>query len=235
MRAASGASLPRVAYSAAQIRAAERPLLEAGVPLMQRAAAGLAQELRVLLEERGSGPGARVLVLAGAGDNGGDALFAAAELAREETLVDVLATGSRIHDAAVRAALAAGAHEVPAEQAAELAAEADLVLDGILGIGAGADPALRGRAREIVTAILPRLDTAQRPLVIAVDLPSGVGPDDGAVPEQAVLRADVTVTFGALTPGLFLRPGADYAGEVRLIDIGLGPALDGVEPKLRRE
>ncbi len=57
--------------------------------------------------------------------------------------------------------------------------------------------------------------------VVAVDLPSGVDPDTGAVPGAAV-RADVTVTFGTHKPGLLVDPGASYAGVVRLVDIGLG-------------
>ncbi|MFW8745699.1 NAD(P)H-hydrate epimerase, partial [Mesorhizobium japonicum] len=51
--------------------------------------------------------------------------------------------------------------------------------------------------------------------------PSGVDPDTGEVPDPAVLRAAVTVTFGAMKPGLLRRPGADYAGRVALVDIGL--------------
>jgi NAD(P)H-hydrate repair Nnr-like enzyme with NAD(P)H-hydrate epimerase domain len=69
--------------------------------------------------------------------------------------------------------------------------------------------------------------------VVAVDLPSGIGPSDGRVPDPAVLPADVTVTFGALKAGLLLEPARSLAGRVILIDIGLGPELEGVEPVLR--
>jgi NAD(P)H-hydrate repair Nnr-like enzyme with NAD(P)H-hydrate epimerase domain len=64
--------------------------------------------------------------------------------------------------------------------------------------------------------------------VVAVDLPSGVDADTGEVPDPAVLRAAVTVTFGALKPGLLREPGAGYAGRVVLVDIGLD--LSGFTP-----
>jgi hydroxyethylthiazole kinase-like uncharacterized protein yjeF len=60
---------------------------------------------------------------------------------------------------------------------------------------------------------------------VAVDLPSGIDADTGAVDGPAV-QADVTVTFGAIKPGLLIDPGAGYAGAVELIDIGLGPYLE---------
>jgi hydroxyethylthiazole kinase-like uncharacterized protein yjeF len=218
----------RSAYSAAQIRAAERPLLEAGVPLMARASAGLAGVLRTLLA--GSRRGRRIVVLTGTGDNGGDALFAAATLAGEGAEVVVIPTGSRMHEAGLAAARAAGAVEAAPDAAARLVADAAIVVDGILGTGTSADPALRGPARDLVLGLLPLLGGTESPLVVAVDLPSGIGPDDGRVPHAAVLPADVTVTFGALKAGLFLEPARSLAGRVILIDIGLGPELAGVEP-----
>ena len=211
----------RRGYSAAQLRAAEAPLLARGVPLMRQAAAALAAEARALLAERG---GSRVLVLAGAGDNGGDALFAAAELAASAE-VAIVRTGSRVHDEGLAAARSAGAHEAPASDAADLAAHADLVLDGMLGIGAA--PPLRGVAREAALAILPVLVRDARPLVVAVDLPSGLSPDDGPA-DDAVLPADVTVTFGAVKAGLLLGDGPRLAGRVVLVDLGLD--LSDFEP-----
>jgi NAD(P)H-hydrate epimerase len=100
-----------------------------------------------------------------------------------------------------------------------------VIVDGILGTGTSRSPSLRGAARDIVAAIIPVLDSPHRPRVVAVDIPSGVGPDDGAVPDPTVLPADVTVTFGAVKAGLLLEPGARYAGRVVLVDLGLGPHL----------
>ncbi|HXR45596.1 MAG TPA: NAD(P)H-hydrate epimerase [Pseudolysinimonas sp.] len=200
-------------YTAAQIRAAERPLLEAGEPLMARAAAGLAGVLRRMLAET-PGP---LLVLAGSGDNGGDALYAAAELAADGETVWIVPVGSRIHEEARDRAVDAGAREADPAVAAELARSAAIVLDGILGIGSVGHPALRDTAREVVAALRPL-----NPRVVAVDLPSGIDPDTGAVPDPEVLRAEVTVTFGAMKAGLLLEPGAGYAGRVELVDVGLG-------------
>ncbi len=211
---------PRAGYTAAQVRAAEQPLLDAGIPLMRHAAAALAAELRGLAPRR-------LLVLVGAGDNGGDALFAVAELAAEGVVVDLVPTAARHHLEGAAAALAGGARWVDAADAARLAGEADVVVDGILGTGTGRSPALRGTAREVVAAILPALEKPERPRVVAVDIPSGIGPDDGAVPDPTVLPADLTVTFGAEKAGLLLDPGSRYAGRVVLVDLGLGPHLDG--------
>lgn len=197
-----------IGFSADEVRAAEAPLLAAGVPLMRIAAAALAQEVRALVPQR-------ILVLAGSGDNGGDALYASAELAAEGIAVDVWPVGSRIHDAALATATAAGAVLVDGPTGA------DLVLDGILGIGA--QPPLRGQARD---AVLQLLALDPRPRVVAVDLPSGVHPDDGSA-DDAVLPADLTVTFGAMKRGLLLEPGRTLAGRVVLVDLGLG--LDRVE------
>ena len=208
-------------------------MLAAGVPLMQRAASGLAAELRTLLAERARPGRGRVVLLVGSGDNGGDTLYAGAELAAEGADVAMIATGSRTHEAATAAALRAGVHPEPVDRAAELVADADLVVDGILGIGAGPNPALRGTARDVVMVLLPLLRRDPRPLVVAVDLPIGIGPDDGAVPDPAVLPADVTVTFGELKAGLLVGPAVELVGRIVLVDIGLGPALEGVEPLIR--
>jgi hydroxyethylthiazole kinase-like uncharacterized protein yjeF len=90
---------------------------------------------------------------------------------------------------------------------------ADLVLDGIVGIGG------RGGLRP---AAEPYARAERSGLLVAVDLPSGVDADTGEV-AGAALRADVTVTFGTHKPGLLIDPGAGYAGTVQLVPIGLRP------------
>ncbi len=218
-------------YLAEQVRAAERPLLYAGVPLMARAAAGLAAEVRRLLATRGRRTG-RIVVLAGSGSNGGDALLAAAALVAEGSSAVVVRLGRGVHAEGLRAAQRAGATVLPPDASAgRIAAEvarADVVLDGILGTGARGP--LRGPARQVVGRLLE--SGGHGAVVVAVDLPSGLGPDDG-VPHPPLLRADVTVTFGAVKAGL-LAPGARaWTGRVRLVDIGLAPALAGVGPAAR--
>ncbi|MCU1527185.1 MAG: NAD(P)H-hydrate epimerase [Frondihabitans sp.] len=207
-------------YSAEQVRGAEAPHLAVGEPLMQRAAAGLAAEIR-------NASPRRVLLLVGSGNNGADTLYAGAELASENAEVAILATGSRVNEDAMAAALKAGASVV---DAAGLASPFDVIVDGILGTGTSANPALRGEARAVVAAILPALSAHPRPLVVAADIPSGIDPNDGRVPDPLVLPADVTVTFGAYKAGLLLEPASRLVGRVVLVDIGLGPDLDALTP-----
>jgi hypothetical protein len=94
---------------------------------------------------------------------------------------------------------------------------ADLIIDGMLGIGG------KGGLREPY-ATLAQLAANSGAITVAVDLPSGIDADTGAVDGPAV-RADVTVTFGAAKPGLLIDPGAGHAGVVELVDIGLEPHL----------
>ena len=211
----------RAAFPVEVVRAAERAAMQA-VPegaLMQRAAAGLAAEcVRIL---RQGVYGTTVAVLAGAGDNGGDALYAGARLAaRGAAVTAVLLSPDRAHPGGLTALRAAGGRVLPAGSpaATDVVAAARLVLDGIVGIGGSGG--LRPAAAGLVAAVTGT--------VVAVDLPSGVDADTGAVEGEAV-RADVTVTFGTLKPGLLVGAGAEHAGDVRLVEIG----LDLPEPRLR--
>ncbi|MFD9335960.1 NAD(P)H-hydrate dehydratase [Streptomyces sp. NPDC060028] len=197
----------RTAYSVETVRAAERELM-ARLPegaLMQRAAAGLAAVCAGLL---GKVYGARVVLLVGPGDNGGDALYAGARLARRGAGVTAVPMDpQRVHAGGLAALRAAGGRV-----AAAVPERADLVLDGLVGIGG------RGGLRPAAAALVERIPPGA--VVVAVDLPSGVDADTGEVAGAAV-RADVTVTFGAYKPGLLVDPGASRAGALRLVDIGL--------------
>ncbi|MBB6555732.1 NAD(P)H-hydrate dehydratase [Nonomuraea rubra] len=202
----------RTAYTADQIRGAEHALM-ARLPegtLMQRAAAGLAAVCADLL---GRVYGTRVVLLVGSGDNGGDALYAGERLARRGARVDAVLAGSKTHEAGLRALLDAGG------RVAEAAAigRADLIVDGLVGIGAS------GALREPYARLAEEANAA-RGAVVAVDVPSGVDASTGRV-EGAAVRARVTVTMGAYKTGLLVDPGAAFAGDVRLIDIGLGEYL----------
>ena len=205
----------RGVYSVAQVRAAESDAM-ARLPegeLMQRAANALSVQCAALL---GGVYGARVALLVGTGNNGGDALFAGARLAARGARVDALLLDPvRAHaDGLLAFDRARGrAHEADPE----LLAGADLVVDGMFGIGGRAG--LSGPAAELA-------DAAHDLLTVAVDIPSGVDADTGAAGKAAV-RADVTVTFGAVKAGTVLGPGAELCGELRLVDLGLElPATD---------
>ncbi|MFB7836817.1 MULTISPECIES: NAD(P)H-hydrate dehydratase [unclassified Streptomyces] len=213
----------RTAHRVETVRAAEAALM-ARLPegaLMQRAAAGLAAACCSLLG-KGRVYGARVALLVGSGDNGGDALYAGARLARRGAGVTAVLLGDRAHEGGLAALRAAGgrvvdsAHDDPFEPLAA----ADLVLDGITGIGG------RGGLRPDAVPVA-RAARGSDAVVVAVDLPSGVDADTGEVAGEA-LRADVTVTFGTYKPGLLVDPARSYAGALRLVDIGLGGELPGV-------
>ncbi|OII10210.1 NAD(P)H-hydrate epimerase [Curtobacterium sp. MCBA15_009] len=228
-------------YGADQIRAAERPHLEAGEPLMQRAADGLARVVGDLLDDPavrpGDGPGS-VLLLVGSGDNGGDALFAGARLAADGRHVAVVRVGSRVHEAGLAAALDAGARLLddpagPEAVVTDAALEADLVLDAVLGIGVRGPAALRSPAREVVDAIRELARDQRAPFVVAVDVPSGIDVDTGRIADEHVLHADVTVTFGGVKAGLLVGPAATLAGRIELVDVGIGADLAAVEPLVR--
>ncbi|WP_225654494.1 NAD(P)H-hydrate dehydratase [Streptomyces pseudogriseolus] len=216
----------RTAYSVETVRAAERELM-ARLPegaLMQRAAAGLAVACADVL---GRVYGSRVVLLVGSGDNGGDALYAGARLARRGAGVRaVLLAPGRAHAGGLAAFRRAGGSVVEAGAGARAGAsvvrlveQADLVVDGIVGIGG------EGGLRE---EAVPLAEAARRGrgAVVAVDLPSGVDADTGEV-RGAAVRADVTVTFGAYKPGLLIDPAREYAGVVRFVDIGLELGLGG--------
>lgn len=180
--------------------------------LMQRAAAGLAVACaQVLGRVYGKVYGSRVVLLVGSGDNGGDALYAGARLARRGAGVSaVLLSPERVHGGGLAAFRAAGGRVAGS---ADVVRGADLVVDGIVGIGGKGG--LRAGAVEVVW-LVRELGVP----VVAVDLPSGVDADSGVVSGDAV-RAAVTVTFGAYKPGLLIDPGREHAGAVRLVDIGL--------------
>jgi hydroxyethylthiazole kinase-like uncharacterized protein yjeF len=203
-------------YSCAQIRAIEhaaQALLPPGT-LMERAGAAAAAFALELLDFDAAGA---VLVLAGPGNNGGDGLELAAHLARAGAEVELLhlageaapsfETGrawQRAHDAGVRFVDA-----LPAGRPWRL------VVDALFGIGL-ARP-LAGRARELAAWTAD----ADCP-VLALDVPSGLDADTGAVlgPDGIAATATHTITFLGNKPGLHTADGGDHAGEVRVDMLG---------------
>lgn len=197
-------------WTTEQIRAAEDRLLSR-VPdgaLMRKAAFGVSVVAAAMLREHtGAVAGRRVTLLVGAGDNGGDALFAGAFLRRRSVGVTaVLLAPDRAHTDGLAAFRRAGG------RVADDLGDPDLVIDGIVGLSA------RGSLRPDAAALVARITAP----VLAVDLPSGVDPDTGAVDGPAV-DADVTVTFGARKPVHALN--TVRCGTVHLVDLGLGPEL----------
>jgi hydroxyethylthiazole kinase-like uncharacterized protein yjeF len=239
-------------FTAADVRAAEEPVLAAergfSGGLMHRAAAALELVVRRELRVRaGAVAGRTVVGLVGPGNNGGDTLHALALLARHGVRSVAVATSASVHDAGLAALEAAGGlvlgvvdgapgRRVWLGDAAAESFSAEVLLDGLLGIGGRGG--LRGAAAELVEVLDGLLDLSAppvvaRPLVIAVDTPSGIGVDDGTVPGP-VLSADRTVTFGVAKPGLLLPPAAHLAGTLDVVDLGLRDGLSGRRPAVAR-
>ena len=188
-------------------------------PLMQRAGLALAEQARQMLAELGHGADAlahappAVLVLAGPGNNGGDALVAARHLAASGIAVSVILAGdpARLPIDAGRALedwLAAGgglAGDWPAQPP-------NLIIDGLLGIGISRPP-----GRPIADLIL-RANRSGVP-ILAIDVPSGLDADSGAALEPCI-RATATLTFLADKPGLHRGEGPACAGVVRCDRLG---------------
>jgi len=221
-----------VAYLVDDLRKAEQQVMASLPPgaLMQQAAAGLAVICaRVLRERTGRVSGRRAVLLVGPGDNGGDALFAGVRLVRRGVAVTAVLTAQQAHPAGRAALRAAGGRCVDAcpdtaVEAWTLLESADLVVDGLLGLGGR--PGLREPAAGLVDRI------PDHAAVVAVDLPSGVAPDSGSTGSSHVW-ADVTVTFGAAKPCLLLPPASTAAGDLEIVDIGLDGHLPA-EPLIRR-
>ncbi|GAB3577802.1 NAD(P)H-hydrate epimerase [Calidifontibacter terrae] len=201
------------AYGIDDVRTAERSAM-ADLPegeLMRRAADGLAQVLLARLDE-----GERVVVLAGSGDNGGDALYAAATTCEVANVV-VVQTGSTVHEEGLAAAVAAGAIALewregePSEEVATALGEADLVVDGVLGIGGR--PGLPPHLTKLAELIDPEA------YVVAVDLPSGIDPN--GLRAGDAIYADETVTFALAKPGHLSPAGEPATGLLTVVDIGV--------------
>ena len=208
----------RQAHTVEQVRAAEEARM-AQLPdgaLMQQAAAGLAAAVLDLL---GSGYGRRVLLLVGAGNNGGDALYAGARLARRGAAVEAWPLADAVHEGGLAALRAAGGRvAAPHDDHA-----AEVVVDGIVGIGGR--PGLRPDA-------VAALGHVKGVPVVAVDVPSGIDVDTGELDGPHV-TATVTVTFGTHKVGHLVDPAASACGAVHLVDIGLDlpePPIEALRP-----
>ena len=186
-------------FTVAQILAAESVALQrfGQLPLMLRAATTVA--MAAVAELRSPVQGRSAVLLVGGGNNGGDALFAGANLARRGVRVTaVLLDPVKTHPAGLTALRRAGGRTVTPDEAPGLLGRADIIVDGLVGIGAR--PPLRSAASRLV-----ELANGAPGRRVAVDVPSGVDPDTGTAPGPA-FAADLTVTFGGAKTGLLLSP-----------------------------
>ena len=203
---------------AEQMRAIDAWAIERqGVPsvdLMERAGTGLA---RLVAERAPEGP---VAVLCGKGNNGGDGLVAARLLRESGREVRVLLTGPADKlrgDARLNVERLPGPAPVGFDPAALEGAAA--AVDALLGTGFSGSP------REPAAGAIEAINRSGA-VVVAADVPSGVDASTGTVAGAAV-QADATATFHAGKPGLWIAPGKQCAGEVRVIDIGIPAGAPG--------
>jgi len=194
-----------------------------GIVLMENAGRQIAEAARAMLAGRKK---PRVVILAGPGNNGGDGFVVARHLAMagiraevflvapREKIVGDADTNLRILEAmGFQIRVLAGKVEAVLGELRPLLAEADLVVDGLLGTGT------RGEIREPYASAIGAVNDARRP-VLAIDIPSGLDPDTGK-PLGPTVRATKTVTMAAVKVG-FRKPGAaEYTGEVVLADLGV--------------
>lgn len=220
-------------YTPDAIRKAEELLLELGIPervLMENAGARSAAYILAEFPQ-----GSPVTVLAGPGKNGGDGFVVARFLARAGWEARVVSsTGengySGIAEENRRTALLAGvevlySQDLSDDDVAHLLESSGVVVDALLGIGS------RGAPRGEVGRLVELASSSSSPIV-ALDIPSGIDPETGAI-EGAVLSAATTLTMIAPKTGLALPPGSRAAGFLREVDLGY-PIPDGVEPLFSR-
>ena len=202
---------------------------EEGIPsleLMERAGEGVARAARDMLS---CGAGRRVAVVCGKGNNGGDGLVAARRLSASfeasvcvvgATRPDCLSPDSRANFERLPGTPVVVQWLSDPGEVAEFARAAptfDLIIDCLFGTG------FKGPASGVFAGVIDAVNASGRP-VLAVDIPSGVEGDTGAVAGPAVV-AEKTVTFAAPKVGLVQFPGAGHVGEMDVVDIGIPDRL----------
>ncbi len=212
----------KYALNASQAKEIDRYTIEKiGIPsvvLMEKAAMGVAYAVREMADHSDA-----VIAVCGTGKNGGDAIAAARILAMAGYSVKLrilgdLKTAAPEMKKQLKIAKNVGIKVLKKVNYADFR----IVIDGIFGIGL---------SRQITGDIYKEIEkiNAARLRTVAVDVPSGVGADDGRIFGIAV-RADVTVTFGSIKTGCLLYPGAEYAGRVVIWDIGTNNSVLEVPP-----
>lgn len=202
--------------TAAEMREIEADVVKRGTSLdtlMQRAGTAVA---RAVAQNADAG---NVLILVGPGNNGGDGIIATDALARDGREVTVY-TFHRNRVEGGSADIVAAESDTNLSQLEALMQRSSTIVDALLGIG-------QNRAPSDDLAAILRCVNGHRPRqarALAVDIPTGVNADTGAVPGEA-FRADLTIAMGFLKCGHVVYPGAGYCGETRVEDVGIPPEL----------
>ncbi len=210
-----------------EMRALERAAVDAGASwagLMEHAGWGVAQVAFEYMKR-----GGRALVLVGPGNNGGDGLVVARHLCDAGCVTQLYLwhRPDNPADSNRQRCRQRGIAELCAEDDPDYVnlraalANADLVIDALLG--AGISRPVEGDLATIVTAVNEiRATRGASCPVLAIDLPTGVASDSGAVASVAI-RADLTVATGVMKRGMLLYPGRAAVGAISLADIGIPP------------
>jgi hydroxyethylthiazole kinase-like uncharacterized protein yjeF len=188
-----------------------------------------------------------VAVVVGPGNNGGDGLVAGHYLAEAGAQISVYLTRERDEDdlnfkriKTHEPLIAVAEQDQRWRVLSNLMASSDMVIDAVFGTGFKLP--IKGTAKDVLARIGSELEKReQRPVMVAVDCPSGLDCDTGEIAGE-LLQADLTVTLAAAKIGQFNFPGADFVGELSVGDIGLDPAqeelatvpLDLADPSLVR-
>ncbi|MDD5936996.1 MAG: NAD(P)H-hydrate dehydratase [Clostridiales bacterium] len=207
----------KYALSASQMKSLDQMTIqEIGIEslvLMERAALGVVEEIKkhVTLKDR-------ILVVCGSGNNGGDGFAVARILLAQGHSVDAMFVGSMAKMTLECKKQMQIAVKMGLSMRTELLfSEYNIIVDGIFGIGL--DRPVHGEFANVIERINEQKESA---FVIAIDIPSGISADTGQKLDYAV-KADVTVTFQEMKRGLLLYPGAEYAGNIIVKDVGIMP------------
>ncbi len=192
-----------------------------GIPLirlMEAAGKSVADTVAKYIEEKGIGRDPLIVVLMGRGGNGGDSLVAARYLS---------SLGYNIHivpayrpelinhpDTRVNYEIVSRLESITIHKPGDtnVLRNADIIIDGLLGTG------VRGELREPIKSMVVEANNSKAKLRVAIDTPTGLNPDTGEV-HGVAFRADITITFHDVKPGLLKRP--DIVGEVIVANIGV--------------
>lgn len=184
---------------------------EIGIPglvLMERASKAVADCVLSCVDKN-----SKILVIAGIGNNGGDALAAARILLEQAQPVDFMVAGDlkkASGDLKTQLNILGNLGYEPLDET-DFSAY-DLILEGIFGVG------LTREVGGVYKDIIERINASGKK-IISIDIPSGISGDSGKVLGCAV-HADITVTFGGYKRGHLLYPGREYCGDTRLVSIG---------------
>ncbi len=215
--------------TAEQMKEIDRKADEAGIStefLMENAGRAVAEATRDFINYIA---GKRILVMVGPGNNGGDALVAARYLHDWGADINIYLLSRRDNDdknlnliKQRQIEIASADKDVKYTKLKNMLSEVEVVIDGILGTGR-ARP-IEGTFKEVLGRI--NQEKIKRPelILIAVDIPTGLNPDTGAV-DHSCPSVDLTVTLGLPKVGLYNFPGADRTGKVIIADIGIPQSL----------